>query len=145
MYHIFCRWWPLYWLGICFCLCKPKKTLNKTNGMLRHTLGGAVILFSLQQFIAPALDYQWIQSDLSQTYFLLLFSWTYSVLQVKTLFQKLWPLMYKRAEWDLRSKKLVYPFRLLYDKGEEGFSHACTILFLLLWKASNFGIQLITN
>ena len=27
------------------------------NVMLHHSLGGAVVLFSLQHFIAPALDY----------------------------------------------------------------------------------------
>ena len=32
------------------------KSLCMKNGMLRHSLGGAVIVISLQHFIAPALD-----------------------------------------------------------------------------------------
>ena len=28
----------------------------QNNGMLRHSLGGEVMLFSLQHFVAPALD-----------------------------------------------------------------------------------------
>ena len=36
-------------------VCQVMKSLSIKNGMLRHSLGGAVILFSLQHFIAPAL------------------------------------------------------------------------------------------
>ena len=35
---------------------KDRKPKGKVNGMIRHSLGGAVIFISLQHFIAPALD-----------------------------------------------------------------------------------------
>ena len=69
------------------------------NGMLRHSYQGEVI--SLQTFIVP------YKSCLKVILFFqqgnILFG---GIFQVERLFQKLWPLLYKRAELDLRLTKI---------------------------------------
>ena len=65
--------------------------------MLRPSLGGAVIFFSLQHFNAPALDYcPACKPKVWGIQF-------WGIFQVETLFKNVWPLLYKSANIDLRS------------------------------------------
>ena len=98
--------------------CHDPVTCN--NGMLRHSLGGAVIFISLQHFILPCLTYcpackpevRGIAiravSQAGQKKVLLRNNQFGGIFQVKTLFQKLWPLLYKRAKLDLRLTKNMF-------------------------------------
>ena len=75
--------------------------------MLHHSFGGAVFFLSLQHFIAPALDLMtYLQARVTR-------DWDKGIFHLKTLFQKLWPLLYKRAELDLRPTKCLAITKML--------------------------------
>ena len=68
--------------------------------MLRHSLGMAVIFISLQHFIAPFLDLMSCSPSRQR-----IKNQFWGIFQVETLFQKLWTLLYKKAELDSRLTK----------------------------------------
>ena len=71
------------------------------NGMLRHSLGGAVIFIPLRHFILPYLTYCPAGKPEVQGIAIRAVSFG-----GKALVNKLWLLLYKRGELDLRLTKL---------------------------------------
>ena len=80
---------------------KNFKLRQSFNGLLRHSLGGAVIFISLEHFILSYLTYWPVCNPEVRGITVRAVSfWG------KALVNKLWPVLYKRAELDLRLTKL---------------------------------------